>query len=820
MSIRKAQSEYISAIIAVVVITLIVSVSMEWLSYIRSTSLKVVEEVEHAKENLAIVFDTTNSTLYVVSRWDELSVIEGVVIVLDNGSIIIQRISNPLKLAPRDVAKINVSVNPNDVRTICVYTKYLHLFCGQKEEPQFTQIPLFEEITVGSGGVVREVPATIYFFIERTTMAHRAYYSIVSEPRINMSVFPLVPVAVVFTDNEGSDPYIANSGVVSLALGMNLTYDGDNLTISALRMYLNDVELCPSQLTITVEKANGRILNVTIPSSACLSNVSFVIDTSTSIVIRSIVFRGLEIPMNLKICSGSSTSIKIVANLLYAYASSTMCTVGEAVLEYAIISSTPYVVIGGKSLRIIDGHIVDRDVVKLVNLTTMNSQSDCRGKKIPLVLTMNVLYKGLWIPTESIYTFAMEIGKGVYGYVAKLPFLGFYIDYYVEGDDFRLHVYVSPLTLSFNNFSLGDAGYSYVVHRIPIEYATIVSGTIDKDGNTYVCVPPTGVKPVLIGYTLKRIGTGDTVSVAPLRYVFVMPCMNYDYDWMIYETTAGNSRWRIIYPFASYYFAKGGIVKSYGLGIQVHEVEFIDMYRGKILYHAVLQPKSTGYFALPNIQSIEFAQLCRDDFVVIVDNKSLWFENDDFTFESFICNGKADVSLNIVSSINGSVTIESQPLPPWISWEISWYPVAMGKDLVIGRGYPEDVTTRLQREVESYMSEIKTRVVLRLVKKVYASDVGSWSPITTITLTPSITKVWGIVPVLRAYTYIKYNTSRYPIVYACWYDKELKKNVYCEAKFYFTTIPPSRSLSGMEMCPLVITLVLVLRRLKTRKYKV
>ena len=130
MRVRVGQSEVVAAAISSLLLLLVVLVAIAWVSKIHEVGTQVREEVEVAKERLLVIFDREGSKAIVINQWDHSSRINAVLYLLSNGSKVIKVLRNPIDIPIAAVATLNLSDIPQETKTVCVATWWLHIFCN------------------------------------------------------------------------------------------------------------------------------------------------------------------------------------------------------------------------------------------------------------------------------------------------------------------------------------------------------------------------------------------------------------------------------------------------------------------------------------------------------------------------------------------------------------------------------------------------------------------------------------------------------------------------------------------------------------------
>ena len=252
---RVGQSEVISAAISSLLLLLVVLAAIAWVSKIHEEGMEVKREVEVSKERLLVIFDKEGGRAIVVNQWDHLSRINAVLYLLSNGSKVIKVLRNPIDIPIAAVATLNLSNIPQETKTVCVATWWLHIFCNITI-PEGTNSTTV--VVPGEGEAVKvitppEAPVGLVLSFSYGASLYNIWFKASSIPEA-------VPVGLVFlsTKNATGLP-IANytSGTYSVYVYAGKVSRWGGGTTSPLKIYISQ------NLTVTTDNGSITLSNVT-----------------------------------------------------------------------------------------------------------------------------------------------------------------------------------------------------------------------------------------------------------------------------------------------------------------------------------------------------------------------------------------------------------------------------------------------------------------------------------------------------------------------------------------------------------------------------
>ncbi|MEM0026875.1 MAG: hypothetical protein QXT53_02090 [Ignisphaera sp.] len=139
--LARAQGEYVSAIIMIIIMVLFTILASEWGTYIVQLGYEIINDMKSSKENLYIdlQYEGDGYKLFVVNKWSGTSVIKGLIILYNNSMAHHLNISSIIvPVGSSTTLNINLTKYPN-VDKVCIYTNNLNLFCSPvSKSPQLT----------------------------------------------------------------------------------------------------------------------------------------------------------------------------------------------------------------------------------------------------------------------------------------------------------------------------------------------------------------------------------------------------------------------------------------------------------------------------------------------------------------------------------------------------------------------------------------------------------------------------------------------------------------------------------------------------------
>lgn len=128
----RAQGEYVSAIIMIIIMVLFTILASEWGTYITQLGYKMINDMKSSKENLDLdlQYEDDGYKLFVVNKWSGTSIIKGLIILYnDSMAQYINMSSIIVPVGSAATLSINLS-NYSNVDRVCIYTSNLNLFCS------------------------------------------------------------------------------------------------------------------------------------------------------------------------------------------------------------------------------------------------------------------------------------------------------------------------------------------------------------------------------------------------------------------------------------------------------------------------------------------------------------------------------------------------------------------------------------------------------------------------------------------------------------------------------------------------------------------